>query len=381
MTTSAPCRSLYVHVPFCRTLCGYCDFYSVVPAAGQTGPLVDALWREFAVYAARGFAGPFDTVFVGGGTPTVLPADDLRRLLDALRQHAVSASDVEFTVEANPATVTAETARVLLTAGVNRVSLGAQSFDPSELRTLDRTHAPADVGRTVRICRAAGISQVSLDLIFGIPGQTLESWQTTLAAALALEPDHLSCYGLTYEPDTPMHARRDAGLVRPVDEDLEADMYEAAIDTLTAAGFEHYEISNFARPGARCRHNLRYWHNEPYLGLGPSAAGFLDELRYKNVADTAAYVAAVTAGRSPWSEREQLPPERRARETAALELRLTEGIDRRRFAVRYGTDPVVLFADAVARHGADGLLEVSASHVRLTRRGLLCANTVMADFV
>jgi oxygen-independent coproporphyrinogen-3 oxidase len=352
-----------------------------VPAVGQTGLLVDALVRELAVYAARGTVGPFDTVFVGGGTPTVLPADELRRLLGALQQHTVAVGDVEFTVEANPATVTPATADLLVAAGVNRVSLGAQSFDPAELRVLDRAHAPEDVPRTVQTCRAAGIRQLSLDLIFGIPGQTPASWAASLAAALALAPDHLSCYGLTYEPDTPLRARRDAGLVHPVDEDLEAELFERTIDTLAAAGFEQYEISNFARPGSRCRHNLRYWRNEPYLGLGPSAAGFIDEVRYKNVADTAAYTAAVAEGRSPRCEEETLPPQRRARETAVLELRLIEGIDRRRFSARYGIDPVALFGDALTRHTANGLLVVTGTHVRLTRRGLLCANVVMADVV
>ncbi len=379
LTMSSPCRSLYVHVPFCRRLCGYCDFYSQVLDPGAVGPLVDAVLAELAAATCTGgFA--VDTIFVGGGTPTVLPADQLARLLAALRACAPG-RDVEFTVEANPATVTAEIADVLVGAGVNRVSVGAQSFNPDELKVLDRTHRPEQVSQTLATCRRAGIRRLSLDLIFGIPGQTLASWRQSLHAALKLEPEHMSCYGLTYEPGTLLRERLDAGAVLRVDPDLEADMYETTIDVLAAAGLAHYEISNFARPGAECRHNLRYWHNEPYVGLGPAAAGFIDEVRYQNVADTAAYVAAIQGARSPRVEEERLPPERRARETAMLEMRLTAGIDRRRFADRYGQDPAALFAAALEPHRADGLLVVDETGIRLTRRGLLLADTVIADFL
>ncbi len=380
MTTSAPRLGLYVHVPFCRTLCGYCDFYSRVLDPAAVAPFVDGVLRELAGYAAR-HALRCDTIYVGGGTPTVLPAAELTRLLGGLRSVADSGSDVEFTVEANPATISAEIAGVLAAAGVNRVSLGAQSFAPAELLTLERAHRPAQVGQTVAECRRAGIRQISLDLMFGIPGQTLGSWLRSLCAALALAPEHLSCYALTYEPGTPLAERLDAGQVQRVDEDLEADMFEAALDLLPAAGVAHYEISNFARPGAACRHNLHYWHNEPYLGLGPAAAGFIDEVRYRNVPDLAAYLHAVQHGQSPWNEQEHLPPERRARETAMLELRLAAGIDRPRFADRYGQDPAVLFAEAIARHAASGLLSVDARGIRLTRAGFLLADRVSRDFV
>lgn len=380
MTMSTPCRSLYVHVPLCRSLCGYCDFYSQIFDPAVVTPLVDALVRELAEYAEQRSLR-LDTIYVGGGTPTVLPAPALSRLLLSVREYAVDAQLLEFTVEANPATLTDDIAAVLVAAGVNRVSLGAQSFEPDELRTLDRMHLPAHVGETVKKCRQSGIWQINLDLIFGIPGQTPASWLGSLWAALTLEPDHLSCYGLTYEPGTPLYEHLNIGAVQRVDPDLEAEMYETALDILPGAGLPQYEISNFARPGAQCRHNLRYWHNEPYLGIGPAAAGFIDEVRYKNVADTAAYVQAIQEGRSPWSEQETLPPGRRARETAMLELRLTEGIQRKHFAERYGEDPAALFADAIKPHMADGLLAVDERSIRLTRAGLLVADTVIADFL
>jgi oxygen-independent coproporphyrinogen III oxidase len=413
LTMSSP-RALYVHVPFCRRLCGYCDFYSEVLQPTAVDPLVDALLTELDRAAAPRPLS-FDTIFVGGGTPTVLPPTALDRLLRGLREYADPTPDFEFTVEANPATVTDEVGAVLATAGVNRVSVGAQSFVPAELHALDRTHRPEQVAQTLATCRRHGINRLSLDLIFGIPGQTRASWLESLQAAINLGPEHLSCYGLTYEPGTPLFARREAGAVEPMDPDLEADLYEALLDRLPAHALPQYEISNFARPGAECRHNLRYWHNEPYLGIGPAAAGFVDDVRYKNIADTAAYVRALTGGpdwrparRLGWRrddlqramtpasppaqptgatadsiriEEERLPPDRRMRETAMLELRLVEGIDRRRFAERYGHDPALLFADAIRQHAAAVLLVADDRSIRLTRPGLLLADIVIADFL
>lgn len=379
MTTPVPCRCLYVHVPQCAARCGYCDFYSEVFDPRLARPLVDAVLRELARWAAaRAFR--FDTIFVGGGTPTVLPPTELARLLAGLREHADSAA-LEYTVEANPATVTAETAAALTAAGVNRVSLGAQSFDAAELRVLERGHEPEHIGQTIAICRQAGVRHFNLDLIFGIPGQTLRSWQESLQAALTLDPVHLSCYGLTYEPGTRLWQQRAAGHITPVDPDVEADLYELAMEALPAAGLAQYEISNFARLGHECRHNLRYWHNEPYLGLGPSAVGFVDQVRYRNVADIAAYLEAVTNGRSPRATEERLPPQRRPHETAMLELRLVEGIDRARFARRYDVDPSELFSAAIRRHVSDGLLEVDDRGIRLTRGGRMLGDRVMADFL
>jgi len=379
MTISSLCRALYVHVPYCRRRCAYCDFHSEILDTATVPALVDGLLADLEMYR-RERPLEFDTLYVGGGTPTVLPPAELRRLLKHISDCRAT-EEAEFTVEANPATVTREVADVLVQAGVNRISVGAQSFQVTELRTLERTHEPSDVARTVRLCRECGLAQISLDLIFGIPGQTLKTWRRSLEAAAVLNVEHISCYALTYEPGTPFHQRRQAGLLTPVDPDLEADMYELALDLLPAAGYLQYEISNFARPGAECRHNLCYWHNLPYLGIGPSAAGFIDEVRYKNVTGVAAYLEAIRAARHPWAEQERLPRERRARETAMLLLRLTAGIQRGDFARRFGVDPLAMFSEAVGRHQADGLLEVSADHLRLTRAGRLLADHVIADFL
>lgn len=379
MATPFATRALYVHVPFCRRRCGYCDFYSAVADPQDYEPVIASIVRELEL-VCHSCDLAAETVYVGGGTPTVLPPNLLSQLLQACKD-AAGPQVSEFTVEANPETLGPRVARVLAEAGVNRVSLGAQSFDPAELRTLDRAHLPQHVRRAAALCRDFGFKNLSLDLIFAIPGQTLASWQASLATAISLAPDHMSCYALTFEPGTRLYDQWRAGHVQRVDEDLEADMYETAIEFLAAAGYRQYEISNFARPGKECRHNLTYWRNEAYLGVGPSAAGYIDGMRYKNVSDLTAYAAAINAGRLPRQEEEHLEADQRARETAMLALRLTEGLSRRDFARRFGRDPVDFFAQAVRKNFADGLLEVTNAAIRLTRRGLLLADSVIRDFL
>jgi oxygen-independent coproporphyrinogen III oxidase len=378
-----------VHVPFCQTICGYCDFYSVPLDRNAVNPLVDSLLADLDTYAELR-ERPVETIFVGGGTPTTLPPAELRRLLTrlaaTLREDLSGVSTggraaLEFTVEANPATVTPEIAAALVEGGANRVSIGAQSFDTSELRVLDRIHRPEQVGQTVEIARRAGIGEVNLDLIFGVPGQSLDSWLASVRAAIALRPDHLSCYGLTYEKGTPLFERLARGAIQRVDESLEAEMYEATIEELARAGFEQYEISNFARPGRRCRHNLVYWRNEPYVGIGPSAAGFIGGVRYKNIADHAEYARAIREGRSPRISAETLSREHRARETIMLGLRLNDGVDRDAFRGRFGGEPEALFADAFRRLEGLGVLETDPAALRLTPRGRLVADAVAAEFL
>jgi len=380
MTTSEPVQAVYLHVPFCRRLCGYCDFYSIVPEKNVIAPLVGALLRELDA-CSRAARIDVKTAFVGGGTPTLLPPDELHRLLSAVGKLAGARGVEEFSIEANPATVTADIADVLTASGVNRISIGAQTFQADELTTLERIHGPREIVDTVELCRERGLEQINLDLIFAIPGQSLQSWKESLRAACALEPDHLSCYSLTYEPGTRFYDLLKAGKLTRVDQDLDADMYEAAVDILTGAGFEHYEISNFARPGRRCRHNLVYWHNQPYCGVGPAAAGFVNGVRYKNVADLNRYIDAIDADSNARVEDERRTPEQRARETAMLELRLIEGLDRGCFARRFGQDPIAFFDHAVKRNVENGLLTVTDNHIRLTRKGLLLADRVIADFL
>ena len=369
---------LYVHVPFCATLCGYCDFYSEVPGQGAFGPLVDALLIELE-QAVEGIR--VETIFVGGGTPSLLPPGELGRLFERLGAVAGRDGAVEFTVEANPASLTDAKAAILRDAGVNRVSMGAQSFFPHELRVLDRIHSPADIPRSAEIIHRTGFAHFNLDLIFGVPGQTDATWAESIRRAIGLGPDHLACYGLTYEEGTPLTERLERGLIVPAEEEDEASQYEQTIAALAGAGFEHYEISNFAKPGARSRHNLRYWLNLPGRGIGPSAASYIGGRRWRNVPDTKRYAECLGNGTSPRIDEEELPPAARAGETAMLGLRLVEGVDLARFGDATGFDFMKLYGALIEELTAGGLLRVSPTHVALTRRGLLLADAVIAEFL
>jgi oxygen-independent coproporphyrinogen-3 oxidase len=380
---------LYVHVPFCTTKCGYCDFYSVPLRRGNVRRVIEAMIREAEIRASSIDIGPH-TAMLGGGTPTVLPEPELRGLLTAIQHHFPTHRFREFTFEANPATLDTRRACLLRELGADRISIGAQSFQPRELAVLEREHDPPTIRQAVRAAREAGFRRLNLDLIFGIPGQTLASWSDTLARALDLEPEHLACYGLSYEPGTRLAGRRDAGQVQPCDEQLEADMFCAAMDILSAAGIEHYEISNYARPGQQCLHNVGYWHNAPYVGIGPSAASYLRGERTRNVPDVDRYVELIERAGDATDQRERLDALARAGETAMLSLRMTRGIDAVDFQRRTGFDPRLLFRAPIHRFQSLGLLEcVEASvdagypteFIRLTREGLLKANVVMAEFV
>jgi len=370
---------LYLHVPYCETKCGYCDFYSVPLAGRATAPLVARVGHELRWRLRSVAPGRIRTIFCGGGTPTVLPVDQLGGLLADIRDAVREESIEEFTVEANPATVEDVKARVLVEAGVTRVSMGAQSFFPEELAALERLHTPEDITPSVATLRRNGVQQVNLDLIFGIPGQTMDTWNESLRRAIDLGPDHLACYGLTYEPATRLTAQLHAGRVTPCDEDLEADMYLHMIDTLEAAGYRQYEISNFAKPGCECRHNLIYWRNQPYVGVGPSAAGCVNGRRYKNVADAVAYVRMIDEQGHAEVESETIEGETLMHELILMQLRLNEGLSIAGFRQRTGEDPVALFGAALTEAVARAWVSVSECQIALTRAGRLVANRVINE--
>ena len=364
-SAAEPARSLYVHVPFCFHKCHYCDFYSFVDSQDRQEAFTRALVRELETLAP--FAGPLETIFVGGGTPTLLrPAlwrDVLATLDRSFDLSIIRAGRGEFTVECNPETATAELFETLVAGGVDRVSVGAQSFDPRHLRTLERWHDPASVARALGIAASAGIERRSVDLIFAIPGQTLGEWERDLETALSLEPGvgHLSCYALTYEPNTAMTKRLSRGEFDAADEDLEASMYERTHEILSEAGLERYEVSNWARPGAgggASRHNLAYWRGESWLAAGPSASGHARSgaggWRWKNVPRLTDWMAG--AGASGWSPVVDLeaPDARRAlAERLMLGLRIAEGVDE---------------ANALADAGALGRREALESAIERQRR-------------
>ena len=368
-------RAAYVHVPFCAHHCGYCDF---AIATGQDHAIelyLDALAAEIATL---GEPRPVRTLFIGGGTPTHLSAGQLERLLSILRHWLPfdPRSEPEFSIECNPDTLHADKIDVLADHGVTRVSLGAQSFHSDMLRTLERAHDADEIARAVERVRRR-INNISLDLIFGVPGQTETQWCADLARALALGIEHLSTYGLTYEKGTPLWKRRQRGEVRPLDEDAELILYATAIDTLEAAGFEHYEISSFARPGRRCRHNQVYWANEAYFGFGMGAARYVHGRRELNTRDLHRYIRRALSGESVTWQSEKLAPEERARETMAVQLRRAEGIDRASFRVQTGYDLDALAGEAIARHVAQGFLADDGQGVRLTRQGKYVADAVI----
>jgi len=400
-------RGLYVHVPFCFHKCHYCDFYSFVETSGREGAYVDRLLVEARAWAdvVSGGAGveelsgvgdsgdasdirgagddaasALETLFVGGGTPTLLEPALLARLLDGLRHIFRWRDDAEWTVEANPETVTDEIARTLLDAGVNRVSIGCQSFDPGLLKALERWHEPASVARAVERLRAAGLTDLNLDLIFAIPGETLDQWQRDLDQALALKPSHLSCYGLVYEPNTALTKRRDMGQVTPTEDDLEAAMYEHTRERLAHAGFEQYEISNWARPRRRCQHNELYWNDADWLALGPSASGHAGRLRWKNAPRLGDWLDR--APFSPLGHAEVVTDRQRSGERFMLGLRRNEGLPLHEVErlLACGSDAPLRRA-AIDRACIEGLLQRDGDRLRLTDRGLLLADSVLSQLI
>jgi oxygen-independent coproporphyrinogen-3 oxidase len=368
---------VYVHLPFCPYVCPYCDFAKWRHDAARAQRYLRALHGELEAapkLTAR-------TLFLGGGTPNTYPPDDVAALVRALAARFALPPGAEVTVEANPDLALCAGFGTYRDGGVTRLSIGVQSFVAAELHALGRRHAPADAGEVVRRARSAGFANVSLDLMFGVPGQTAATWRASLEAAIALDVDHVSAYGLTVEDGTPYaswEAREPAAFP---DQDAQAEFYGIAIDVLGAAGYEQYEISNFARPGARCAHNANYWANGPYLGLGVGAASYLAGERGVTTRDLAAYEAAALAGGPIPAERERLEGAARVGEAAMLALRTAEGVELQSFAERYGVDFLEMYRSVLDELSAAGLVRTGPTHVALTRRGRFLANDVCGSFV
>ncbi len=382
-------RGIYVHVPFCARKCSYCDFYSV--AAGRQamagfGGLVrremDLVRRELPDEAAA----PADTVYFGGGTPTALGAGSLVALLAAVRERFPVADDAEATTEANPGAVSPADFAALRAGGFNRVSIGVQSFEPATLATLGRIHGVAEIHAAWRDARAAGFRSAGIDLIFGIPGQTAASFAADLERTVALGPDHVSAYALAPETGTPLHAALARGELRMPDDDAVAQMYEEARRVLSAAGLPQYEISNFARPGAECRHNLKYWRREGYRGFGPAAHGLLFPpgraplgLRTANPPSLAEYGRRIGEGRIPWTEVRPCSRDDAWKESLIFGLRETRGIDVAEIENRIGAPPQPL-RDAVEQLVRSGRLLRDGSRLRLPESLLFVSNQVFQRF-
>ena len=371
----SPPRHAYVHVPFCRHRCGYCDFTLVAGRDDLVDRYFAALDREL-----DRVDDPLrlDTLYLGGGTPSHLGPDGLRRLFTLLSSRLVMLPGCEVTVEANPLDVTPELLAACADLGVNRVSLGGQSLAADTLRALDRDHEPDDVRRAATALLEAGVT-VSLDLMTAAPGQSLDAVESDLAAAVALGVQHVSVYCLTWEKGTAFDAARRRGVLLPVEEGLERAMFERAIDRLEAAGYEHYEVSNFARSGGRCRHNEAYWDCRPWEAFGPGAARFDGRIRTTNHRSTTTWMARVLSGGDATGDRDVMDDEAAARERMVVGLRRRDGIDRGGFAAASGRELDPLAGPQIARWVAQGLAIDDGSRVRLTRAGLLVSDALWAE--
>lgn len=381
-------RSLYIHVPFCAHRCGYCDFTLVAGKDHLAGKFLDALTLEIDRELRKASDADsdtiskleLDTVFFGGGTPTQLTASQLEQLCGLVHDRFQLTSETEFSVEANPARMSEDKIAVLADAGVNRISLGVQSFDDATLTMLERDHCGEDVFDCVDRIRKR-IENISLDLIFAVPGQTFELWETTLQTAIDLLPTHLSTYGLTFEKGTAFWTRREKGELPQAPEDLERRMYEAAMSKLSSHDFHQYEISSFARPSFRCRHNQIYWSGKTYFGFGPGAASLMDNERRQNHRSVTTWLNKVLAGESAIGDVEKLDPESFARELLVLGLRTNDGVNRETFQVATGYNLDDLAGKPINKLVAKGLLEKADSTILLTREGRFLADTVAGELL
>jgi oxygen-independent coproporphyrinogen III oxidase len=392
--------ALYLHIPFCAVRCAYCDFNTYAGLERLYEPYAAALIREIRRAGDERGRPAVRTIFVGGGTPTVLPVALLADVLDACREAFDVASDAELTSEANPGTVDQAHFAALAGMGVNRLSMGVQSFDDAELAWLGRIHSTEEAVAAFHAARAAGFGNINLDFIFGLPGQDPAAWTRTLARAIDLAPEHLSLYSLTVEPGTPLFDQARRGAIAEPDDDLAADLYALACDALAVGGYEQYEISNWARTDERrttndeypasvlrpssfvCHHNLVYWRNEPYLGFGAGAHSFAEERRWWNVKPVPEYIRRIADRRSPEREGEIIDRRLAMGETMMLGLRLVkEGVEDARFRARFGVGLEETFGAEIAGLVRRGLLERLPDRVRLTPEGRLLGNQVFAEFL
>jgi len=390
--------SLYVHIPFCQSKCSYCDFNSYAGLDSLIEPYVDALLTEMSLWREPTQHMSVTTIFLGGGTPSLLPLAEVERIMTALRQRFRLAADAEVSFEANPGTIGCPYLEGLRSLGVNRLSLGVQSLHDDELATLGRIHTAAEAREAYDTARQTGFDNVNLDLIYGLPRQTMTAWQDTVREAIVLRPDHLSLYALTVEEGTPLADAVARGRLPPPDADLAADMYLWAEDALAAAGYQHYEISNWALPDRQCRHNLAYWLNEPYLGLGAGAHSCFGGFRFANVKDPQRYIPLVeqsakvdgcpAEGLTPFltglghiAFAEQMTPARAMAETVVLGLRLVEGLSLEEFRRRFGQELMSVYSAQVEELEALGLLERGDGCLRLTANARLLGNEAFVRFL
>ena len=367
----------YVHVPFCFHKCHYCDFFSIVGKEDQQEAFVRRLIKELAFVGPT--LQPLQSIFIGGGTPTLLSEKLLSEMLEAIQEHLPMLPNIEYSIEANPETVTARKAAILIANGINRVSIGAQSFDKELLAQLERWHEPKNVARSVALLKQAGMHNISLDLIYAIPTQTLDQMRKDIETAIALEPTHISCYALIYEPNTPLRTRLDNGTVSRVDHDVEADMFDTVPVLLAKNGYAQYEISNYAREGYKCKHNVMYWKNQNWWPFGPAAAGHVAGRRWKNAPRLKAYLN--NSALPEVEDVELLSEDLQAGESFMMGLRMLEGMDRA-WVDRLLAQSPKRWRDAVIEQQiGGGLLDWRGEKLILTQKGLHIADHVISELL
>lgn len=369
---------IYIHIPFCKTRCIYCGFYSTTLLSIRN-EYIDAVCREMKL-RENYLNEPVSTIYLGGGTPSLLDEDNLNKLFLYINNVYSVNADAEVTMECNPDDVTPEFVNVISRMPINRVSMGAQTFSDKRLALLHRRHNAGEVSKAVMLLRKAGIPNISIDLMFGFPNESLEQWKEDIAAALALNVEHISAYSLMYEEGTPLWNMLKNGKIKEIDDDLSLAMYNELVSQLTASEYEHYEISNFARPGFRSRHNSSYWHQVPYIGLGAAAHSFDMKSRQWNVADVRKYIKSINNNVIPM-ERETLDKDTIMNDIITTALRTSDGIDLKKVESMLGCEYSNHVVKNAARHIDEGLLELKDGRLKLTKKGIYISDMIMSDIM
>ena len=371
--------SVYIHIPFCATKCYYCAFNTYTFHKEQAKAYLTALRTEMELYASE--TDPLQTIFIGGGTPSIFSANALSQLFTDIQQHFQITPDAEITVECNPGTVDIEKLSVMQDYGVNRLSFGLQAMQDETLKQLGRIHTVTEFLESYQLAREHRFENINIDLIFALPDQKMKAWHHTLNEVISLDPDHISAYNLVMEQDTPFYEWWQAGELHLPTEDIEADMFQYTIKTLTAHGYAHYEICNFARPHHYAKHNLVYWNNQPCIGLGAGACGYVNGIRYTNIRGIAPYINKLSKRNKPIANTERLTGHAEKAETLMLALRKQEGISLEDYQNRFGEEIEAAFGNILKKWIDLQLLERTATHLRLTRRGLFLANEVFVELM
>ena len=370
--------SLYIHIPFCISKCIYCDFNSIVMKSQIVDEYLNAIESELQAINGK---YSFTTVYIGGGTPTVLNEIQLSKLLDIISKHVDVFNLKEYTIEVNPGTLNEEKIFALKDSCIDRVSIGIQSFNDKYLKLLGRIHTAMEAKDIFSSLREKRLGNISIDLIYGYPTQTLSEWKTDLRKCLTLGPEHISAYCLTYEQGTPLVGMMNSGKLKKLSEEEELNMYEHTNDFLGNKGYKHYEISNFAKPGKECQHNTVYWENREYIGIGAGAFSYINGERYCSIKNVKEYISAVKSKKNLICFSEKLPQEKRASEILIMALRMTSGISKNEFLSRSGYDLTELFGTQLNILTQAGLINFDDERIRLTRKGLSLADSVMMEFV